>query len=173
MTQHSNSIHQAKLILLIGLPGSGKSTLAKQLLANYPQSQLISTDTIRGKLFGDEANQGCWMLVWQEVQRQFQLAASGNQTAIYDATNVTRCNRRQVIDIARTSGFSQIVGIWLQTPIWLCLAHNKRRQRNVSEKIIFLMHRQLQGSPPSTTEGFDDLICGSEISQIMMGKNHT
>jgi predicted kinase len=148
MTQHLITINPPTLILLIGLPGSGKSTLANQLLADCPQSQLISTDTIRGKLFGDEANQGCWMLVWQEVQRQFQLAASGNQTAIYDATNFTCCNRREIIDIALASGFSQIVRIWLQTPIWLCLARNKQRQRYVLEEIIFQMYHQLQGSPP-------------------------
>jgi predicted kinase len=149
---------QPKLILLIGLPGSGKSTFANQLLAQDPQRQLISTDIIRGKLFGNQANQGCWLLVWQEVQRQFQLVASHNQTAIYDATNVTRCTRRQVIDVAHESGFLQVVGVWLHTPVWLCLARNKRRQRCVPEDIIFHMHHQLQSVPPSATEGFDELI---------------
>jgi predicted kinase len=40
--------------LLIGLPGSGKSTWAKKLLAECPQMQLISTDAIRGLLFGNK-----------------------------------------------------------------------------------------------------------------------
>jgi predicted kinase len=52
-----------KLILLIGLPGSGKSTLAKQLLAECPQMALISTDAIRGQLFGSQAVQGPWLLI--------------------------------------------------------------------------------------------------------------
>ena len=66
-----------KLILLIGLPGSGKSTLAKQLLAECPQMQLISTDAIRGQLFGSEAIQGPWPLIWRELERQLQQAKLG------------------------------------------------------------------------------------------------
>ncbi|MEH2004128.1 AAA family ATPase, partial [Nostoc sp.] len=63
-----------KLILLIGLPGSGKSTLAKQLLAECPQMSLISTDAIRGQLFGSQAVQGAWLPIWREIERQFQQA---------------------------------------------------------------------------------------------------
>ena len=47
-----------KLLLLIGLPGSGKSTLAKQLLAECPQMQLISTDAIRGLAFRFRSDSG-------------------------------------------------------------------------------------------------------------------
>ena len=64
-----------KLILLIGLPASGKSSLAQNLLATQPKFKLISTDAIRKQLFGDEAIQGPWFLIWQELQRQFQQAA--------------------------------------------------------------------------------------------------
>jgi predicted kinase len=157
MTQHPTA-NKPTLILLIGIPGSGKSSFVNQLLAKNPQIQLISTDMIRGEIFGNPENQGCWLLVWQEVQRKFELVASRNQTAIYDATNATQYSRHQVIEIAHKAGFMKIVGIWLRTPIWLCLARNKRRQRCVPESIIFQMYAQLQSIPPSTTEGFDDLV---------------
>ncbi|MBD2518489.1 AAA family ATPase [Nostoc sp. FACHB-973] len=151
-TQHS------ALILLIGLPGSGKSTLAKQLLAEYPRMQLISTDAIRGQLFGSEAIQGSWLLIWQEVERQFQQAISTGNTAIFDATNAQRRHRREIITLARDLGFNHITGIWVNMPVWLCLARNKRRSRQVPEEIILRMHRQLRDAPPSLEEGLDSLI---------------
>ncbi|WP_089128762.1 AAA family ATPase [Tolypothrix sp. NIES-4075] len=148
------------LLLLIGLPGSGKSTLAKQLLL-CPQRQLISSDAIRGQLFGDEAIQGVWMRVWREIQRQLQQAIATNSMAIYDATNAQRRNRREVIHTCRELGFTHITGMWLDTPIWLCLARNKKRLNPVPEEVIFRMHRQLCDAPPSLEEGLDELICFS------------
>ncbi|WP_392531641.1 AAA family ATPase [Nostoc sp. C117] len=166
------------LILLIGLPGSGKSTLAKQLLAECPQMQLISTDAIRGQLFGSQAIQGSWLLIWQEVERQFQQAISTGNTAIFDATNAQRGNRREVITLARDFGFTQITGIWVNTPVWLCLARNKRRSRQVPEEIILRMHRQLRDAPPSLEEGLDSLILYPESWEYgncdrPVRKNHT
>ena len=155
----------ARLILLIGLPGSGKSTLAKQLLAECPQRQLISTDAIRGQLFGNEAIQGPWMLIWREIQRQFQQAVSAQSEAIFDATNTQRRHRREIIALARDLGFTQITGVWVRTPVWLCLARNKQRDRQVPEDIILRMYRQLRDAPPSLCEGLDRLICFAPEAQ--------
>jgi predicted kinase len=147
-----------KLIILIGLPGSGKSTLATQLLTECPQMQLISTDAIRGQLFGSEAIQGPWPLIWRELERQLQQAITTDQEVIFDATNAQRKNRREVITLARDCGFSYIMGVWVKTPVWLCLSRNKKRIRQVPQDIILRMHRQLQDAPPSVEEGIDELI---------------
>ena len=147
-----------KLLLLIGLPGSGKSTLARQLISECPQMQLISTDAIRGQLFGDEIIQGPWCLIWQEVEQQLQKAATANKSAIFDATNARRSDRCELITLARDLGFTQITGIWLTTPVWLCLARNKRRTRRVPEEVILRMHRHLRDTPPSLNDGLDELI---------------
>ena len=146
------------LILLIGLPASGKSTLARQLQVECPDRDLISTDAIREKIFGTEATQGSWLLIWQEVQRQFQNAIAAHRTAIYDATNAQRSRRGEVLSLGRELGFTTITGIWVDTPVWLCLARNKQRSRQVPEEVIFRMHRQLRDAPPSLTEGLDHLL---------------
>lgn len=151
------------LIILIGLPASGKSTLVHQWLLNQPSQVLISTDAIRAQLFGDEAVQGAWGLIWREVERQFQQAVQDitvgmATTAIYDATNTVRRHRRELIVLARARGFGQLTGVWLDVPLELCLSRNQHRHRHVPEAVICRMHRRLVGAPPSLTEGFDRLI---------------
>jgi predicted kinase len=154
-----------RLILLIGLPGSGKSTLAQCLIRDRVGQYLISTDAIRAQLFGDEAVQGPWDLVWREIQRQFrdaieQISQNNGQdgTAIYDATNAVRRNRRTAIDLARAVGFSRIIALWLDNSVECCLERNRGRSRRVPDEVIWKMHRRLQAAPPSLSEKVDCLI---------------
>ncbi len=156
----SPSIH---LILLIGLPGSGKSTVAAKLLIACSDRRLVSTDRIRAHLFGDEAIQGPWLKVWHEVGNQFrqtvqQIETGAAQDAIFDATNVVRKQRRDAIALARENGFTYITGLWLNTPLWICLERNEQRDRQVEPPVILNMHRSLIGAPPTLQEGLDKLI---------------
>jgi predicted kinase len=166
------------LILLIGLPGSGKSTLARELQAIDPSYAIVSTDAIRQQLFGDESIQGSWNLIWVEVQRQLRQVVSRMESdphlqvypdplqifqrpmraVIYDATNVVRRDRRQLIATLRSLGFRHITGFWLDTPLELCLQRNQNRCRQVPEAVIQRMGRRLIGAPPSLAEGLDCLI---------------
>jgi len=150
-------------ILLIGLPGSGKSTLSGHLMTQGQHRMVISTDAIRAQLFGNEANQGCWQQIEQERQRAFTVAArqivQGQRDAvIYDATNVVRRQRREAIALARQVGFVNIMGVWLDIPLALCLERNQRRDRRVPEAVIQRMHRQLCGAEPSLQDGLDMLV---------------
>jgi predicted kinase len=147
-----------KLILLIGLPGSGKSSLASGLLAEWPTSLVVSTDAIRAQLFGNEALQGQWSLVWDRVDRQLRWAVEQSAVAIYDATNAVRCHRCEAIALARAIGFTYIIGLWLDTPLPLCLERNRRRDRVVPEAVILQMHSSLQNEPPTLQDGLDRLI---------------
>jgi predicted kinase len=152
-----------RLVLLIGLPGSGKSSLIRFLQRDFQYLQVISTDKIRGQLFGDESIQGPWMWVWREVSRQLQEAVKDAHlgrihTVIYDATNVQRKQRQRVIKLARAIAFNQIIGVWVNTPLQLCLERNNSRDRIVPEDIILKMNVYLQDAPPSLDDGFDDLI---------------
>jgi len=149
---------KVRLILLIGLPGSGKSTFARSL-----HSRIISTDTIRAQLFGEEAIQGSWLKIWLEVRSQFQRAvnaiASGEiEFAIYDATNAVRKQRRAAIALARKSGFTHITGVWINPSIEVCLERNRLRSRSVPDDVIERMARRLYGAAPALDEGFDELV---------------
>ncbi|SRR5579883_1289638 len=148
------------LILLVGLPGSGKSSLAASLVRECPLYRLISTDTIRLHLFGDEAIQGPWLKVWRTVSSQFQqtahqIATGHISAAIYDATNAVRRERRRVIALAHAQGFTDITVLWVNTALAVCLQRNQERDRQVPETVILRMHRCLMGAPPSVSEGCD------------------
>lgn len=147
-----------RLILLIGLPGSGKSFLARQLVAECPSRQLISTDSIRAELFGAESVQGPWVLIWREVQRQFQHAAIARAEAIYDATNAECSGRREAIALARETGFDRISGVWLDMPVQICLQRNQQRSRQVPDEVIWRMNDRLCSSPPALRDGFDEFF---------------
>jgi predicted kinase len=143
---------------MIGLPGSGKSFLAEKLLRLYPHYHLISTDAIRAQLFGDASIQGPWLAIQGQIQRQFQQAVIQGVGAIYDATNAQRRHRRDLIQLARESGFNPITGIWMQTAVEQCLQRNSSRSRQVPPEIILKMHRQLCDAPPSLRDGLDSLL---------------
>lgn len=147
----------AQLVIMIGLPGSGKSTLATQLMGAEGWD-LVSTDQIRASLYGDEAVQGSWLQIWEEVQRQLRaIAQHPHGKAIYDATNVVRQQRRSLIDAARQWGYQSITALWLDVPLELCLQRNRGRSRQVPEAVICQMSHHLEGGPPSLEEGLDGL----------------
>ncbi|WP_416669083.1 AAA family ATPase [Egbenema bharatensis] len=152
-----------KLLLLVGLPGSGKSSLVRSMQQTGSGLVVISTDAIRARLFGDEAIQGEWLWIWREVGRQFRQAVQWiqegkAQIAIYDATNTKRSYRKDAIALAHSAGFTQIVTLWLDVPLEVCLRRNQQRDRQVPEDVIQQMHRQLTGAPPHPNEGIEGLI---------------
>ncbi len=148
-----------QLLMLIGLPGSGKSILGQRIANQYPESKIISTDVIRSQLFGDANIQGRWLLIWREIERQLREVLIKNlPIAIYDATNVVRKQRKEVIKLARKIGFNQITGIWLNTPVKLCLNRNQNRDRTVSSEVILEMADHLYDAPPTLEDGFEELI---------------
>lgn len=154
---------QAPLILTVGIPGSGKSTWAKQLAIQKPGYQLISTDSIRAQLYGDEAVQGNWMEIQRSLLTQLkttrQSIAQGHLIAvIYDATNARRRHRREFIQLARDCGYAPIVAAWIDTPLAVCLQRNAGRSRQVPAEIIEKMHRQLTAAPPTKAENLDRVL---------------
>lgn len=152
-----------QIIVIIGLPGSGKSFIAQQLSKSDRKYCWISTDRIRRQLFGDESIQGPWLQIWSQVQWELKQAIANQVNPIYDATNVQRRRRRDLIRQVRLMGFESVVGLWVNTPLDVCLARNQSRSRQVPEGVIMGMFNQLADAPPRLNDGFDRLI---EIENI-------
>ena len=153
----------APLILTVGIPGSGKSTWAQTLVDKKPNYQIISTDSIRAQLYGDEAIQGEWMeirrVLVQALKSARQSIAQGHTAAvIYDATNAKRRQRREFIQLARSCNYHPLIAAWIETPLAVCLQRNAERSRQVPPAIIEKMHRQLTAAPPTPEEGIDQIL---------------
>lgn len=139
--------------LLIGLPASGKSTFAQKLAQEINDVVVVSTDTIRANLYGDETTQGNWVEIEREVCRQIREAIDKKQPVIYDATNAARPWRmgflQKQIDLENV----EWVGWYLETPVHTCKERNQKRDRQVPDEVIDKMNADLQQSPPDKVEG--------------------
>ena len=138
---------------LIGPPSSGKSTVAKQLVQLIPSAQIVSTDTIRALLFGDESIQGEWSLIEKTAVHQIQNALSAGRSVIYDATNAKPEWRRAMLKLVSADNV-QWLGWHLQTPLELCKTWNRKRLRQVPEPVIEEFFQSLRNFPPQVSEGF-------------------
>jgi predicted kinase len=145
-----------KLILLVGLPGSGKSTYAHELMEELTESSLwLSSDSIRKELYGDESIQGDPNKVFRIMHQRVKASLTDGVTVIYDATNVNRKSRKQVISIANTLGITVEAHI-VWCPYEICLQRDSNRDRVVGEGIIkkFLYRWET----PYYDEGIDTII---------------
>ena len=138
---------------LIGLPASGKSTFASQINQQIPDSVIVSTDTIRDRLFGDATIQGNWNLVENMAIEHIRLAIGYKQVVIYDATNVSLSWRSSFLDKVSDPNCEWIAW-WIKTPVNVCKNWNKYRCRKVPNQAINTYYQYLLESPPAVDEGF-------------------
>ncbi len=146
--------------ILIGCPGCGKSTFAAQLNQLYPNAKIISTDLIRAELFGNESIQGNWSIIEEKVIEQIRESIQTGQPIIYDATNAKKEWRvallKQLTALSSKECKQEVqwIGWYLQTPLEVCKAWNKKRVRQVPELVIEDLFQALQDNPPDEFEGF-------------------
>jgi len=127
---------ELSLTMMVGLPGSGKSTIAKALSAISPELKLISSDSIRQELYGDENKQGDPEEVFSLVNNRIHEALKSGTSVLYDATNLYRKSRQSVL-ASIPEGLDVLVRFWLvDTPLETCVARNASRERVVPEEVI-------------------------------------
>jgi predicted kinase len=146
------------LLILIGCPSSGKSTLADRLVKQNPNYHIVSTDKARAQLFGDEAIQGNWQQVENEILRQIEQNIAAGNLVIYDATNAKRPWRVELIQKIKQLGAIDIIGLHLTTPLEVCQQWNQQRKRQVPNLAIEDYFQTLQQFPPIPTEGFTAIL---------------
>ncbi len=137
--------------MLAGIPGSGKSSYAK-LLAKEHRAVIVSTDQIRGELFGDEAKQKNTYLVFNRAFAQIDEALMDGRKVIFDATNVDRSRRLQFLKRYQQS---KVHCHWFDTPFEVALSRMQARKRRMEEAIVRKYAKNFQ--LPVAGEGFEQI----------------
>ena len=139
--------------MLVGLPGCGKSTYAQDLKTAYPNCLIFSSDAYRLKLLGDMNDQSSNNLVFETLHKDMIEHLKSGGTAIYDATNVTRKNRKSILNRIPSDVDKTVHVIW--TRIDECIERDARRSRSVGTDVINkFLHRW---QTPWYDEGFDEI----------------
>ncbi len=138
---------QQRIVLAVGLAGSGKSTYLEKLGA-HP----LSSDAIRELLSDDAGDQSIHDRVFATIRYLLRhRIAIGRPVTYIDATNLTRKERRNWIDLAGELECT-IEALFFDTPLEVCLVRNRLRERRVPEDVIRAMSEKL--AIPTTDEGF-------------------
>lgn len=142
------------LYVMMGLPGCGKSTLAKAI-AEATSGVIVCLDDIREELFGNASEQGNPVKVVGISRARMQKSLEEGKTVIYDATNLRRAYRRDILNLMRPYS-ETITCLVVETPIEECIRRNNSRSRVVPEGVIRRMAEK--SSPVGADEGFDKVL---------------
>ena len=143
--------------MLIGLPGSGKSTCANEIIKYNDNIKIFSSDEYREKLTGDVNNQTSnnkiFNILYSDLIEHVKLGGD----AIYDATNISRKSRKEVIKRLNDLHISdlKIYAKVIILPIEECIKRNNNRERVVPEEVIYNMACKFE--LPLLNEGFSDI----------------
>lgn len=137
------------LYTMVGLPASGKSTFTN----NHKECVIVSTDEIRTELFGSAEEQKDSNKVFTIAFNRIRKAIDDNKDVIFDATNVTKKNRKNVL---RRFKNVEHVAVFLNINKEICKERNSKRERKVPEFVIDRMAEKLE--IPTIAEGFNKVL---------------
>lgn len=154
----------AKLNIMIGIPGSGKTRYAKTGLST-DNTVYLSSDDIRVAMFGFE-DQTHNTEVFERMKRETLIALKNGFDVIYDATNLSKKHRSDIIKRAKMCE-AEVNAYLCCTPINIILERNLTRQeRQIPWDKLIQMIQSIE--PPMYYEGFDNiyLIDGGMYNDI-------
>lgn len=140
----------AKITMLVGVAGSGKSTYAEEL--KKQGAVVVSSDAIRGEMWGDENEQKDPQKVFQECHRRIKANLRAGKWVVFDATNLSARRRESFLrDIGKLADCKECV-VFI-TPPDIIMYRMKTRERKVPVEVIY---KQLCGFQcPLEYEGWD------------------
>lgn len=144
-----------KLIMMVGVAGSGKSTVAMRIVSQMKEEVvLLSSDAIRGEIYGDENCQRDPGRVFDIMHQRTVAALSQGISVVYDATNLS-CKRRMnfLKSIAHIDCHKECIVV-VTTPEDIA----ERMQHRDRKVPYIVVHKQLcQFQCPNYYEGWDKI----------------
>jgi len=151
------------LIMLCGIPTSGKSTYVNELLLDYPDAVVLSTDNYiegfakeSGKTY-DEVFESSIKKAGDHLYRQLYKAIGTGKVVIWDQTNLTSKVRKKKLKHFPLSYIKKC--FYFEISLDEAIERNKRREgKFIPEDVLKRMHSQFQ--IPTEDEGFNTIIKG-------------
>lgn len=140
-----------ELFMTIGPPGCGKTTSAQAL--GIP---VFSSDAIREELGLDPTKKEDNNKVFNELHKRIIETIKSGQSAVYDATNMSR--KKRMSFLKQLNGIPvKKVAVVFSTPIDICVKRDSQRERTVGKDVI---HRMICSfNAPWVYEGWDSIVC--------------
>jgi predicted kinase len=133
--------------LMAGLPGSGKDNWVHRHMADIP---VISLDDIRRELGASPTgNQGEVIMTAKARARDY---LRHQQSFVWNATNVTRALRSQLIDFVMAY-HARVRIVYVEAPFHTVLSRNRGRQHPVPDGVIVKLAGKLE--LPDLTEAHE------------------
>ena len=144
------------LNVMIGIPASGKSAFVRQ--NKEEKDYVISSDSVRMELFGDESCQADNSKVFGVVYQRMIEALRFGRDVWLDATNINRKSRRRIFEELKQAHIRdnvEVRAIVIAIPWEVCFERDSQRERTVGKNVILkFLHRF---EYPQKFEGFDDI----------------
>ena len=145
-------------VMLVGAPASGKSTWAKKMCRGY---EIVSSDAIRGELYGDESIQGDPAKVFEIAHERILKAIEGGQAVVFDATNMKYKNRMAIMrKLEKFAHLNKECHIFAE-PYAVLMSRNEERERKVPEDVIWRMIRGFE--MPTRAEGYSRIVVHNTV----------
>lgn len=149
-----------QVIVTFGLSGSGKSTwIAK----NLPDYTIISLDKLRDKIANSRSDQSQNSKIVHMAKEQLKALLRSHSKVVWDATNLRRDFRQQVISLSHKYG-ALVTLVVFQCPEKIYFERNQQRRHSIPEKVLT---RQLQQMEFPELDESDRLIFVDETGTTL------
>lgn len=123
---------KSEVTILSGLPGMGKDHYIESLNTDIP---VISLDAIRRKFNYDPTDKTAIGKVVQEAKEQARIYLRKGQNFIWNATNITRLMRLQLVDLFTLYG-AKVKIVYIEKPYKQWIEQNENRDFPISVNML-------------------------------------
>ena len=128
------------LFITFGISGSGKSTWIAE---NLPEYQIISLDNLRQELGKSRRDQSQNSKVVHRAKEQLKALLRSHSKIVWDATNLRRDFRQQVINLSRNYG-ALVTLVIFHCPEAIYFERNQQRQHRLPESVLIRQIEQME-----------------------------
>lgn len=141
-----------QVVVTFGVSGSGKSTW---IANNLPEHTIISLDNLRQQIAKSRSDQSQNSKVVQLAKEQLKALLRTNSKIVWDATNIRRDFRQQVINLSRNYG-ALVTLVIFHCPEEIYFQRNKERNHSIPDRVLVRQIEQMEF--PELDEGDRTLI---------------